>query len=118
MLISDDDIQQWLNRLEGINDQLFEATHELTRSEEDRKMMKATLMREYDQASLSSNGKPLSGQLQEREAYSDPRYREVAERMAMAKGTVVYLTQQLKQFDAVYNIWRTASANSRMMDKM
>ena len=76
-------------------------------------------MKEYDEKhQRENNGKPLAGTIQERDAYADPRYREVAERMAISKATVSFLQQKFKQFEATYNIWRSVNANMRTADRM
>lgn len=112
-IVSDEEIEKWVSRSREISLKYSQAVMEKTRCEEERKVVKSTLMREFDMASIRKTGKSLSASVQERDAYADPRYIQVVERLATACQAEAYWRIEMKAFDIQYNVWRTQQANER-----
>jgi uncharacterized membrane-anchored protein YjiN (DUF445 family) len=72
--------------------------------EEFRKVVKAQLMREYDDQALGA---------QERDAYAEPRYKQHLEAMKTAIEADEYHRWMMTAAEAKLEAWRTQSANAR-----
>lgn len=104
--IEDTDIEKALDWLRDTAGEAAEAKANRVYLEEYRKSLKAILMKEHKQE---------SGIIQERNAYSDPRY---IEHLAALKDAV-FRDEKMKFLrvgaEAKIEAWRTASSNYRAM---
>ena len=105
-MISDEDVEKAIDYLRDNADNAAKARAERIYMEEFRKSLKALIMKEHIDATVSA---------QEREAYADPRYQTHLEALRQA----VYRDEKARFMriaaEAKIEAWRSLSANSRAM---
>lgn len=103
-MISDEDVEKAIDFLRDNADQAAKARAERIYMDEFRKSLKALIMKEHIDATVSA---------QEREAYADPRYQTHLEALRQA----VYRDEKARFMrvaaEAKIEAWRTSSANQR-----
>lgn len=106
MKITEAHVEQALDYLTDNADAAAKARAEQVYCTEYRKSLKALLMRDHD------NGKRL-GQMQERDAYADPKYLAHLEALkaAVFQDTKLYFLMEANR--AKIDAWQTKSANER-----
>lgn len=103
-MISDEDVEKAIDYLRDNADNAAKARAERIYMEEFRKSLKALIMKDHIDATVSA---------QEREAYADPRYQTHLEALRQA----VYRDEKARFMriaaEAKIEAWRTSSANQR-----
>tara|TARA_R100001509_G_C4831315_1_gene203386 strand:- start:83 stop:406 length:324 start_codon:yes stop_codon:yes gene_type:complete len=103
-MISDEDVEKAIDYLRDNAENAAKARAERIYMDEFRKSLKALIMKEHIDATVSA---------QEREAYADPRYQTHLEALRQA----VYRDEKARFMriaaEAKIEAWRTSSANQR-----
>lgn len=117
-IVSDEEIEKWVHKLEEINYQVAYYFGEKYRLEELRKTLKSNLMKEFEKEEMVKSKKPPAVAIQERYAYSHPSYINLVEKIAGVNRNWSFYSHQLKAFEMKYNIWRSQQASLRTQRNM
>lgn len=112
-IISDEEIEVWIQQMDDFNEKLSVASGKKAKLEELRKVLKSQLMIECEKEQIKKEKKAPSGQMQERYAYSDPRYIQLLNEIEAATASYSFYFNKLKFIEIKYNIWRSQQATMR-----
>lgn len=107
-MITEQDVEKAVDYLRSNATHAAQARAERIYMEEYRKVVKATIMREQEQAANA----------QEARAYADPRYAEHLKVMKEAIAKDEYCRWMMAAAEAKIEAWRTQQANERALGKL
>ena len=103
-MITDDEVEKAVDYLRDTAPKIGKAKAEANYMDDYTKVVKSQIMREHAGESLGA---------QEREAYSDPKYKQHLEAKKEADERYEYLRWMMEAADAKIRAWQTQSSNNR-----